>query len=90
MKEEKVNHPSHYGGEENPYEVYKVLEAWGLDKDFYLGNAVKYIARAGKKRGEHPVDEYKKASWYLNRRITTLDNSEKKRHNKDKWQKLKK
>ena len=27
-----VNHPNHYGGEENPYEVIKVCEAWDLDK----------------------------------------------------------
>ena len=44
---EQVNHPNHYGGGENPYEAIKVIEAWDLN--FRLGNAVKYIARAGKK-----------------------------------------
>ena len=48
-RQEAVDHPAHYGGENNPYEAIKVIEAWGLDEDFYLGNAVKYIARAGKK-----------------------------------------
>ena len=44
---EKVNHPKHYGGEDNPYEAIKVIDAWKLG--FSLGNAVKYIARAGAK-----------------------------------------
>ena len=45
-QKEMVNHPSHYGGEDNPYEAIKVIDAWDLDKDFYLGNAVKYLSRA--------------------------------------------
>ena len=40
---EQVNHPQHYGGENNPYEAIKVIEAWDLD--FHLGNTVKYIPR---------------------------------------------
>lgn len=28
---ENINHPSHYGGEGNPYEAIKVIDAWGLD-----------------------------------------------------------
>ena len=44
---EHVNHPQHYGGVENTYEVIKVIEA--LEMDFHLGNTFKYIARAGKK-----------------------------------------
>ena len=31
-----VNHPDHYGGKENQYEVVKVCENWDLDKDAYL------------------------------------------------------
>ncbi len=60
---EKVNHPVHYGTAEDPYEVIKVIDAWGLG--FSLGNAVKYIARAGKKNGEPTVDDLRKAIWYL-------------------------
>lgn len=44
---EKVDHPQHYGGKDNPYEAIKVIEAWNLG--FNLGNTVKYISRAGKK-----------------------------------------
>ena len=41
---EQVNHPQHYGGENNEYETLKVIDAWGLG--FSLGNTVKYISRA--------------------------------------------
>ena len=65
---EKVNHPSHYGGGDNPYEAIKVIEAWQLD--FHLGNCVKYIARAGKK--EDLLTDLLKAQWYLKRKIENL------------------
>jgi len=64
-KEEKVYHPVHYGGAANPYETIKVIEAWKLD--FHLGNAVKYISRAGKK--DYALEDLKKALWYLQRKI---------------------
>jgi hypothetical protein len=56
---ETINHPAHYGGKDNPYEAIKVIEAWGLG--FCLGNAVKYILRAGKKGDA--VEDLKKALW---------------------------
>lgn len=61
--------PEHYLGKDNPYEVFKVLEAWGLDKDFYLGNVIKYLVRAGKKDPDKYKEDLKKALVYLNRRI---------------------
>ena len=64
--------PSHYGGPDNPYEVFNVLEAWGLDKDFYLGNVIKYIARAGKKDPAKEIEDLEKAEVYLKRRIAEL------------------
>ena len=67
-----VNHPIHYGGEENTYEVVKVCEAWELDKDAYLFNVVKYIARAGKKNKDKEIEDLKKALWYLNRKVENL------------------
>jgi hypothetical protein len=69
---EMVNHPDHYGGEKNIYEVVKVCEAWGLDKDAYLFNVVKYIARAGKKNPEKELEDLKKSLWYLERKINNL------------------
>jgi hypothetical protein len=68
---EQVNHPQHYGGENNQYEAIKVIEAWELD--FCLGNTVKYISRAGKK--DNIVQDLKKAKWYLERKIAQLEMS---------------
>lgn len=65
---ETVNHPQHYGGD-TTYEAIKVIEAWGLD--FCLGNAAKYICRAGKKTDM--VEDLKKARWYIDRRIQQLE-----------------
>lgn len=62
----QINHPSHYGGD-TPYEAIKVIEAWGLG--FALGNAVKYISRAGKKDGNTRLQDLQKAAWYLAREI---------------------
>jgi hypothetical protein len=64
---EYVNHPEHYGGENNPYEVIKVIEA--LEMDFHLGNTFKYIARAGKKGTDKELQDLEKALWYLQRKI---------------------
>lgn len=64
-REELVNHPPHYGGADNAYEAIKVIEAWGLG--FCLGNALKYIARAGKKGDA--LEDLEKAEWYLKREI---------------------
>jgi hypothetical protein len=70
---EQVNHPQHYGGEDNPYEAIKVIEAWELD--YHLGNTVKYISRAGKKEKDKELQDLNKALWYLQRRIDNLKNS---------------
>lgn len=67
---EKVNHPPHYGGKDDPFEAIKVIEAWQLD--FHLGNVIKYIARAGKKGAR--LEDLKKARWYLDRCVENLEN----------------
>lgn len=63
-KPDLVNHPPHYkaGG----IEVIDFIEA--KDLNFRLGNAVKYISRAGKKDSD-PVQDLEKAAWYLKREI---------------------
>lgn len=77
---DQVNHPSHYGGgQDDPYETIKVIEAWKLN--FHLGNTVKYISRAGKKgkmKGKNKknlarrLEDLTKAKWYLEREIENL------------------
>ncbi|MEV6413868.1 DUF3310 domain-containing protein [Kribbella sp. NPDC051718] len=65
---EAVNHPAHYGGD-TTYEAIKVIEAWGLG--FTLGNAVKYICRAGAKGRR--IEDLRKAAWYLQHEIERLE-----------------
>ena len=58
-----INSPSHYT--DGKIEVIDYIE----DKQFnyHLGNAIKYISRAGKK-GDYTTD-LKKAIWFLEREI---------------------
>ena len=69
VKEDKVNNPAHYTF--GKYEVIDVIEGWGLDKEFHLGNTIKYIARAKHKGNE--LEDLKKAQWYLSRKISQLE-----------------
>ena len=64
-----VNHPSHYTS--GSIEVIDFIE----DQKFpyHLGNAVKYLCRAGKKDPNKIVEDLKKAVWYINRYIELLE-----------------
>lgn len=63
-KSDNVNHPSHYQGK---IEVIDFIE----DKElgFHLGNAIKYISRAGKKNKDTKIEDLRKAIWYIERYI---------------------
>lgn len=64
-----VNKPSHYT--DGKIEVIDFIEDKKLG--FHLGNAVKYIARAGKKDPTKEIEDLKKAEWYVKRRIKQLE-----------------
>jgi hypothetical protein len=63
-----VNRPAHYT--DGKIEVIDFIEDKKLG--FCLGNAVKYISRAGKKDPAKEVEDLQKAAWYINRRIHEL------------------
>ena len=63
-----VNHPAHY--KLGSIEVIDAIDSWKLG--FSLGNAVKYIARAGKKDPAKLLEDLQKARWYLDREIARL------------------
>jgi hypothetical protein len=67
---ERIDHPAHYGGADDPFEAIKVIDAWGLS--FALGNALKYLCRAGRKPGVDAVEDLEKAAWYLRHEIARL------------------
>ncbi len=59
-----VNHPSHYTSHPSGVECIQVVE----HMSFNLGNAVKYIWRAGRKTDF--LEDLRKARWYLDREIS--------------------
>lgn len=75
MSEEKINHPSHYGGAENIYEAIKVIDAW--QANFNLGNALKYICRVcapvSVSSINKRIEDLKKAKTYLEFEIAKLE-----------------
>ena len=67
-EEEEVDHPEHYNS--GRIEVIDFIEDQELG--FHLGNAVKYIARAGKKDPAKVKEDLEKAVWYINRHLEKI------------------
>lgn len=59
--------PEHYKQHPSGVEAIAICEHFS----FCLGNAIKYIWRAGVKTTD-PVEDLKKARWYLDREIERL------------------
>jgi len=68
MTHNPINHPSHYTSHPSGVECIQITE----HMTFCAGNAVKYIWRAGLKNPENPVEDLKKAAWYIEREIARL------------------
>ena len=62
--------PQHYKVGD-PMEVINIIEHYELD--FCIGNTLKYILRAGKKNEDTLVEDYRKAIWYLERKIKNIE-----------------
>jgi len=71
MTHDAINSPSHYA-EGRQFEPIAVIEDWELN--YRLGNAVKYISRAGRKLDA--IEDLRKAVWYLQREIDTLEGAQ--------------
>lgn len=63
-----VNHPAHYV--QWPVEVIDLTER----EDFLYGNVLKYVLRAGAKRGAAYEEDMAKAVWYAARFVTRIAN----------------
>ena len=61
-----INHPNHYTSHSSGVECITITEGF----NFNVGNAIKYLWRAGLKGGE--VEDLKKAAWYVNREIKRI------------------
>lgn len=62
---EAVNHPKHYNSHPSGVECIQVVE----HMSFNVGNAMKYLWRAGLKDAAPSLQDLKKAAWYINREI---------------------
>lgn len=68
QQNDSVNHPAHYTSHPSGVECIQITE----HMDFLLGNALKYIWRAGLKSAD-AVEDLKKARWYIDRKIAMLE-----------------
>ena len=72
---DNVNHPKHYTT--GNIEVIDFIEDKELN--FNLGNVIKYVARAGRKKVQgktlenKALEDLKKAQWYIQREIKTRE-----------------
>lgn len=64
-KYEKVDHPPHYNANPSGVECITVVE----HMSFNVGNAVKYLWRAGIKPQADQLEDLKKAKWYIEREL---------------------
>jgi hypothetical protein len=71
---EKVNHPKHYNSHPSGIECIEIARHYC----FSIGNALKYIWRAGLKKElgtediDKEIEDLEKAIWYINDRISEL------------------
>ncbi len=74
VKEDNVNHPSHYTSHPSGVECITITQHY----DFCIGNAIKYLWRAGLKKDadksyiEKGIEDLEKAIWYINQEIKLL------------------
>lgn len=75
-----VNHPEHYNNHPSGIECIEIARYYC----FSIGNAIKYLWRAGLKKEEgitnvqKEIEDLKKAIWYINDRIKQLEKTERK------------
>ena len=75
---DNVNHPSHYTSHPSGVECIEITRHYC----FAIGNAIKYLWRAGLKKDasledkEKEIEDLNKAIWYINDRIKQLKNGQ--------------
>lgn len=77
-KSDNVNHPSHYTSDPSGVECIEITK----HRDFCVGNAIKYLWRAGLKHDHNEsattkeIEDLQKAVWYINEKIKMLQESQ--------------
>lgn len=70
FKHDFVNHPKHYCDHPSGIECIEITR----HHDFAIGNAIKYLWRAGLKDSNNEIQDLKKAVWYIQDKIAQLEN----------------
>lgn len=76
VKEDNVNHPKHYTSHPSGIECIEITRHYCFD----VGNAIKYLWRAGLKTEalrldkDKEIEDLNKAIWYIKDRIKQLEN----------------
>ena len=65
LAHDSVNHPLHYTAHPSGIECITIVE----HLTFNVGNAMKYLWRAGLKQQSSTLEDLKKARWYVEREI---------------------
>ncbi len=74
VNNDPINHPKHYNAHPSGIEAIEVTEHF----NFNTGNAIKYLWRAGSKKGSSRYQDLAKAKWYVEREMKLeLDRVEK-------------
>lgn len=69
MKEDMVNHPKHYTSDPSGVECIDIVR----HRNYNIGNAIKYLWRAGLKNEDKHIEDLKKAVFYINDEIKRLE-----------------
>lgn len=67
--QDEVNHPKHYISDPSGIECIQIVR----HRNFNIGNAIKYLWRAGLKDGNSDIQDLQKAVWYIQDEIERLE-----------------
>jgi hypothetical protein len=65
-----VNHPAHYTSDPSGVECIDIVR----HRNYNIGNAIKYLWRAGLKNEEKHIEDLKKAIFYIADEINRIEN----------------
>lgn len=63
-----IHHPKHYTSDPSGVECIEITR----HRNFNIGNAIKYLWRAGLKDGNSDIQDLQKAAWYIQDEIKRI------------------
>jgi len=73
MANDAVNHPAHYTSDPSGVECIQITR----HRNFNIGNAFKYLWRAGLKNEDTVIQDLRKAIFYIEDEIKRIESSKK-------------